>query len=144
VFLSCACISYFGAFTGPFREALVAQWVQGCLERAIPCAEDFSLVKVLGDPVVMRGWGIASLPNDEVSLENGILTTVAERYALCIDPQQQANKWIRNMEKDTNLLILKFGIANFLRQMISAVGNGRPCLIEDVEEFIDPAIDPIL
>lgn len=27
VFISCACISYFGAFTGSYRERLVAQWV---------------------------------------------------------------------------------------------------------------------
>jgi len=41
----------------------------------------------MGDPVVIRNWGIAGLPNDDVSNENGILSTKAERYALCIDPQ---------------------------------------------------------
>lgn len=30
IFLSCACISYFGAFTGIFREEMVAKWVEGC------------------------------------------------------------------------------------------------------------------
>lgn len=30
VFLSCACISYFGAFTGQYREMLTKQWVEGC------------------------------------------------------------------------------------------------------------------
>jgi dynein heavy chain len=54
----------------------------------------------MGDPVVLRNWGIAGLPSDKVSSENGILTRQAERYALCIDPQQQANKWIKNMEKN--------------------------------------------
>jgi dynein heavy chain len=33
VFLSCACISYFGAFTGLYRDKLVEKWVEGCLER---------------------------------------------------------------------------------------------------------------
>lgn len=28
--------------------------------------------------------------------------------------------------------------------MSGAVRNGRPTLVEDIEEFIDPAIDPIL
>jgi dynein heavy chain len=42
----------------------------------------------MGDPVVLRNWGIAGLPSDQVSSENGILTRQAERYALCIDPQQ--------------------------------------------------------
>lgn len=144
VFLSCACISYFGAFTGAFRQRLVKKWVEGCKQKEIPTSDDFSLVNVMGDQVVMRNWGIAGLPNDQVSLENGILTTAAERYALCIDPQQQANKWIKNLEKDNKLMIMKFGTKNFLREIQDAVRNGKPVLIEDCEELIDPAIDPIL
>jgi dynein heavy chain len=100
VFVSAACISYFGAFTGPYREKLVAEWVEGCLSKGIPTSENFSLATVMGDPVGIRSWGIAGLPADQVSVENGLLTTKAERYALCIDPQQQANKWIKNMETD--------------------------------------------
>lgn len=87
VFISCACISYFGAFTGQYREKLVEKWVEGCIERQIPTSEDFTVVKTMGDPVILRNWGIAGLPSDQVSSENGILTTQAERYALCIDPQ---------------------------------------------------------
>lgn len=51
VFLSSACISYFGAFTGEFREDLVKNWVGQCLERKIPTSPDFNLVKIMGDPV---------------------------------------------------------------------------------------------
>jgi dynein heavy chain len=75
VFLSCACISYYGAFTGQYRQQLVDEWVEGCLEKEIPTSDDFSLIKVLGDPVIIRNWGISGLPNDSVSSENGILTT---------------------------------------------------------------------
>lgn len=75
VFISCACISYFGAFTGQYREKLVEKWKEGCIEREIPTSEDFSVVKTMGDPVVLRNWGIAGLPSDQVSSENGILTT---------------------------------------------------------------------
>jgi len=48
------------------------------------------------------------------------------------------------MEKSNNLLLLKFGINNFLREISGGVRNGRPCLVEDMEEYLDPAIDPIL
>jgi len=87
VFLSCACVSYFGAFTGVYRTRLTTNWTEWCTEREIPCSDSFSLVKVLGDPVVMRGWCIDGLPTDNTSGENGILTTKAERWGLCIDPQ---------------------------------------------------------
>jgi len=104
----------------------------------------FSLVKVMGDPVVMRGWCIDGLPTDNTSGENGILTTKAERWGLCIDPQSQANKWIKNMYKKLNLKLLKFGQGTFLREMSACVMNGVAVLIEDVQEHIDPGLDPIL
>lgn len=88
VFLSCACISYFGAFTGVYRLKLTDYWTTLSREKKIPCSEIFSLVKVMGDPVVIRGWCIDGLPTDQTSCENGILTTKAERWGLCIDPQQ--------------------------------------------------------
>jgi dynein heavy chain len=48
------------------------------------------------------------------------------------------------MEKSNDLKILKFGPLTFLRDITMAVRNGLPCLVEDVEESIDPSIDPIL
>ena len=48
------------------------------------------------------------------------------------------------MEKNNSLVMLKFGPSTFLRDITGAVRNGLPCLVEDVEETIDPAIDPIL
>jgi dynein heavy chain len=35
VFLSCACISYTGAFTGVYRQKMVSKWVEQCLEKNI-------------------------------------------------------------------------------------------------------------
>lgn len=34
------------------------------MEKNIPTSDDFSLVSVMGDPVVIRNWNIAGLPND--------------------------------------------------------------------------------
>lgn len=48
------------------------------------------------------------------------------------------------MNKGTDLKILKFGPITFLRDITMAVRNGIPVLVEDVEENIDPSIDPIL
>jgi len=57
------------------------------IEKEIPCSEEFSLVSIMGDPVGIRNWNIDGLPTDNTSAENGILTTSAERWGLCIDPQ---------------------------------------------------------
>lgn len=51
-------------------------------------------------------WTSESLPPDELSIQNGILTSQASRYPLCIDPQQQALTWIRKKEEKNNLKVL--------------------------------------
>ena len=48
------------------------------------------------------------------------------------------------MEKNNDLIILKFSTPNFLRTVCSAVSIGKPVLVEDLEEYIDPGIDPVL
>jgi dynein heavy chain len=98
----------------------------------------------MGDPMVMKGWNMHGLPSDGTSLENGILVTNAERWGLCIDPQEQANKWLKSMLKSDNLQILKVGPPTLLRDVTGCVRNGLPVLLEDLEEIIDPALDPIL
>ena len=87
---------------------MTTKWTFQCIDKGIPCGEDFSLVKVMGDPVQISDWNLNQLPSDSVSLENGILTTKAERWGLCIDPQEQANKWLKNMYKNEDMKMITF------------------------------------
>ena len=143
-FLSCAAISYYGPFTGPFRERLVADWMERCRSGGIPASERYSLVATLGSPVEVRDWQNFTLPSDEVSTNNGILVTRARRWPLMIDPQGQANRWIRKMEAEKNVAITTMKDINLLRSLENCVRVGKPLLIEDVEETIEPALEPIL
>jgi len=58
-----------------------------CTEMKIPYSGDFTVERILGDPVQIRQWGIKGLPADELSIENGIIVTQAKRWPLMIDPQ---------------------------------------------------------
>ena len=51
-------------------------------------------------------WTSEHLPPDELSIQNGILTTRASRFPLCIDPQQQALNWIKKREEPNNLKVI--------------------------------------
>jgi len=144
VFLSSACISYFGPFDSTYRNRITAGWLAGCKDRKIPSSSTFSLIKVLGDPVMIRDWGVQGLPADQLSIDNGILVDRAKRWPLMIDPQQQANKWIKNMEQKAGLRIIKFTESNFLRTLEGSVRVGNPVLCEDLGEELDPAIEPVL
>lgn len=55
--------------------------------QGIPFSPKYSLATVLGDPVRIRAWLIAGLPNDSFSIENGIVVASARRWPLMIDPQ---------------------------------------------------------
>ena len=60
-----------------------------------------------------------------------------------IDPQGQANRWIRTME-GSNLKIIKLSEPKFLRSLENAVRTGQSVILEDVGEQLDPAIDSLL
>ncbi len=61
-----------------------------------------------------------------------------------IDPQEQANRWIKNKEKENSLKIIKMTDGHFLRILENCVRIGMPLLLEDVGETLDPALEPIL
>jgi dynein heavy chain len=143
-FLSCAAISYYGPFTGGFRRAIMNSWLERCRNSRIPLSENYSLVATLGDPVEVREWQNYSLPSDTVSIDNGILVKRARRWPLMVDPQGQANRWVRKMEASNDVSITTMKDLNLLRTLENCVRVGNPLLIEDVEENIEPALEPIL
>lgn len=61
-----------------------------------------------------------------------------------IDPQEQANRWIRQMEGSNDLKITKLTDSNFMRILETAIRLGMPVLLEEVEETLDPALGPVL
>jgi len=56
----------------------------------------------------------------------------------------QANKWVKNMERDNKLGIIKLTDATYLRVMENAITFGSPVLLENVGEDIDPVLEPVL
>ncbi|XP_011495537.1 PREDICTED: dynein heavy chain 6, axonemal [Ceratosolen solmsi marchali] len=137
-------LAYLGAFTSFYREKLLSKWLKRCQEQNISTTENFSLVSVLADPYEIRMWNTYGLPRDLVSTENAILVTQAERWPLMIDPQEQANRWIRNMEQDNQLKICKITDSNFMRLMEICIRTGAPILLQEIGETLDPSLEPIL
>jgi len=144
VFLAAAFIAYCGPFTTGYRKECLEQWVSQCAERSIPASPVFSLPHVMGDAVETAEWQIWGLPVDDYSTENGILTTRGKRWPLAIDPQGQANKWMRNMEAANQVKVVKGNDATILRTLENAIRMGTPVILEDVGEELDPALEPVL
>ena len=92
----------------------------------------------------IREWNINGLPTDNFSVENGIIITNARRWPLLIDPQGQANKWIRMQEKKNNLKVVKQTDGDFIRVLENSIQFGIPVLLENIGEELDPSLEPLL
>ncbi len=66
------------------------------------------MVTTLYDPVTVRDWVLEGLPNDPISIENAIIAKKGIRYPLMIDPQIQANKFLKNNLKALNISVVNF------------------------------------
>ena len=144
ILLSSGVIAYHGPFTAEYRVLLMKEWTASLVHMNIPHSENPSLWDSLGDNVKLREWEISGLPKDSLSRDNGIIVQYSRRWPLLIDPQGQANKWIRNMEKDKSMDIIKLTDRDYLRTLENAIRFGRPVLLENVGERLDPALEPIL
>ena len=143
VLLSSGCIAYLGAFSASYREQTTARWVE-LARRADSNDAKYSLVKILGDQVKIREWNIQGLPKDTFSSENGVMMEYGRRWPLFIDPQSQANEWVRAMEKSNGLVVCKLSDENYTRSLETAVEFGKPVLLENVQESLDASLEALL
>lgn len=99
-------------FQGEYRVSMVEEWLKELSGLEIPHSDNCNLVATLGDPVKIRNWQIAGLPRDTLSVENGVTVQYSQRWPLFIDPQGQANKWIKSLVSDLCVASVKNGQAS--------------------------------
>ncbi|XP_046514011.1 dynein axonemal heavy chain 7 [Equus quagga] len=144
ILISSGVVAYLGAFTSNYRQNQTKEWTNLCKGRDIPCSDDYSLMGILGEAVTIRAWNIAGLPSDSFSIDNGIIIMNARRWPLMIDPQGQANKWVKNMEKANSLHLIKLSDPDYARTLENCIQFGTPVLLENVGEELDPILEPLL
>ena len=133
-----------GAFTTEYRKDIIQDWIQACKKNRIQCSEDFTLTRTLGDPVQVRmifflqdcfffwkkiylrisqirNWQIAGLPKDPMSVDNGVIVVNGTRWPFMIDPQGQAANWIKNMEKENSLYVIKYTDPDYMTMLQDAI-----------------------
>jgi dynein heavy chain len=149
VLVSAGTISYLGVFTTEFRDHLVKDWQRALTDLKIPHTPGCNLESTLADPVKVRSWQLCALPSDTLSTQNGIIMDNGRRWPLLIDPQGQANRYIRTMSKNKEFApngmdVVKLTDRNFLRTLENGVQFGRWVLLENILEVLDAALEPIL
>lgn len=88
-----------------------------------------NLVNFLGKPVTIQQWTMSGLPKDENSIENGIIIEKTRRWPLMIDPQGQANKFIKNLGKEYHLegidVVKQKEDTKLMKTLELAIQNGK-------------------
>lgn len=144
IVLATAFLSYSGPFNQVFRQQLLNEWRAELKKLKIPFTDDLDVIGLLVEPTVVGEWNLQGLPTDDLSTQNGILVTSGSRFPLLVDPQNQAKTWIRNREEKNKLQVTTLTHKYFRQHVEDCISQGRPLLIEDVEESLDPTLDNIL
>ena len=77
-------------------------WIQNIDNNfKFPISHKVNLIKVIGNKARIENWkALFNLPNDDLSIENAIILDHTSRWPLCINPQNQANKFIKKQVFD--------------------------------------------
>ncbi|KAL1464921.1 hypothetical protein WDU94_004526, partial [Cyamophila willieti] len=140
--LSAGFLCYGAVFSLEFRQRMIYEdWQSHMVKLTIPIASNFLVEKELSNEVTIIKWNSKGLPPDALSVQNGILVTRGTLCPLCIDPQNQASKWIKNQEN--TLQILQFSDPHFISFLETCIASGTPVLFQDVD-YVDPLIENLL
>jgi len=124
-------LSYTGPFNQEFRTKLLYSWQRELKQRRVPYTIDLPLIASLVDNATIGEWNLQGLPNDELSIQNGIIVTMATRYPLLVDPQGQGRTWIINREKVNDLQVITailYLYSSQCFQSVAGVAINRGCL----------------
>lgn len=137
-------LSYSGPFNQEYRTNILQSWYQKMNDKAIPNSPDLNVTEKLADPPTISEWNLQGLPNDELSTQNGIIVTKSSKYPIMIDPQSQGIFWIKNKEAINNMIVTSFDNKYFRNHLEDCVSLGKPLLIQDILQDVDPIVNNVL
>ena len=116
---------------------MVTGWQKRLVENGVPHKPGCDIRATLQDPVKMRTWKMCGLPQDAHSVENAIIMETGGRYPLFIDPEGQANVFVRKMAAQAGtdkLDVTKLSDKDFLRKLENGVHivSGTPGRVFDM------------
>lgn len=69
------------------------------------------------DQITVRDWILEGLPNDPVSVDNAIIAQKGKRFPLMIDPQGQANRWLKVNQQKNSIVVVNFEETHYLKSL---------------------------
>ena len=142
ILLASGIITYLGYFPIDYRQQCITQWIKLLEKNQIKVTIPYNLATILGNEIQIQQWHVQHLPKDLFSINNAIIIQYHYQWPLIIDPQDQANQWIK--QSHVNLSILKQNDDHFLINLSNCIQKGVAVLIENIGDNIDSILDPLL
>lgn len=135
ILISCGVIAYLAPFNSVSRNNTVTLWVEYVKDHLIiPCSSNYNFVNCLVSEIEINSWYQYGLPKDNFSLENAAILNNSMQLCLFIDPQNQANMWIKKMEQSNGLITIKLTDSNYLENIVHNIELNQPVLIENIDD----------
>jgi len=142
--VAAAYIAYAGPFPSAYRDYLLKKcWSPQVRKLNLPFTLTWELQSFLSHPTDIMDWGIQGLPTDPTSVDNAVMIKSYMRWPLMIDPQGQANMWIKAHEAGNNLRVVDPQTPGYLNVLEQCMVYGTPLLLQDVGEELDASLDPV-
>ncbi|CAB3376481.1 Hypothetical predicted protein [Cloeon dipterum] len=127
--LGSATATYLGPLWAKRRARCISEWMALLHEEGVAFSADLDVTLVLSSELETEAWHIGGLQRDAASTQSAVIARHALRPCVCLDPQRQANAWIKSAEPE--LRVSK----DWDEQLYAAcLRNGKPLLFEDIEE----------
>jgi dynein heavy chain 1 len=105
--------------------------------------QDLNVTELLSKASERLQWKSQGLPDDSLSIENGVILHRCLRFPLIIDPVGNAIDYVMKKYQCQKVQKTSFSDKSFMKTLAGAVRFGTALLVEDVEK-IDPVLNPIL
>lgn len=146
ILMTMAFLNYSGPFTSHHRRLVEDDIRRFAVESKLPHTVDWDFVSYHGVERDLLEWSFAGLPSDKYSQENAVIVMSSQKWPLMIDPQSQANKWLKKHFKveEGSIMVISPTTAKYMDRIKTALEMGIKILFQDITDDVDPSLNPVL
>ncbi|KAI4474528.1 hypothetical protein M0802_015568 [Mischocyttarus mexicanus] len=142
--LSSGIIAYMAPYNIKCRDKMIEKWINLLRMLNLPYSKSYDFVNILGVELKISSWYLSGLSKNRFSTENAIIMENSKLWPLFVDSQNQANNWIKEIEKKNGLKVVKFTDSDYMSIIRYSIEHGNPILLENIGEELEVAIDSVL
>ncbi|XP_063982735.1 dynein axonemal heavy chain 7-like [Diachasmimorpha longicaudata] len=140
--ISSGVIAFLSSFDEIHRREIIDKWKDILQEERISVSKSYDFLISLESKIAVDSWRFSGLSQNGFYAEGCVILKNSTLWCLLVDPQNQANNWIRKMEEKNNLRIFKSSemrLPHYVEQLKTCMADNCPVLLENLNENFSPS-----